>query len=64
MLKQGLIAQLTVTNIQEAPERAQQLGVRSVPWLQLGPFALSGLHRLGELTEWRSEEHTSELQSH
>jgi thioredoxin-like negative regulator of GroEL len=52
LLKNGRIAKLTITNIQQSPERAEELGVRSVPWLQLGPFILAGMYTLAELTEW------------
>ena len=52
LLKKGRFAKLTITNIAQSPERAQELGVRSVPWLQLGPFTLTGMHSLAELTEW------------
>lgn len=55
LLKKGRIAKLIITNIHEVPERAQQLGVRSVPWLQLGPFTLTGQYSLGELTEWAEQ---------
>lgn len=52
LIKEGLISSLRVTNIAIQPERAQELGVRSVPWLQLGPFILQGLHSPAELREW------------
>jgi len=52
LIKEGVISSLRVTNIANQPERAQELGVRSVPWLQLGPFILHGLHSLAELREW------------
>ena len=52
LIKEGVISSLRVTNIANQPERAQQLGVRSVPWLQLGPFVLQGLHSPAELREW------------
>lgn len=52
LLKNGRIAKLSIVNIQQAPERAAELGVRSVPWLQLGPFTLTGMHSLAELTDW------------
>jgi len=52
LLKEGVIGSLRVTNIASQPKRAQELGVRSVPWLQLGPFALQGLHSLTELRDW------------
>lgn len=52
LIKEGVISSLRVTNIVNQPERAQQLGVRSVPWLKLGPFVLQGLHSPAELREW------------
>lgn len=52
LIKEGVISSLRVTNIVSQPERAQELGVRSVPWLQLGPFTLQGLHSPAELREW------------
>jgi hypothetical protein len=52
LIKEGVISSLRVTNIVNQPERAQELGVRSVPWLQLGPFTLQGVHSPAELREW------------
>ncbi len=52
LVKEGLIGRLQVTNIVVHPEVAQALGVRSVPWLKLGPFVLEGLHSVGELRDW------------
>ncbi len=52
LLKEGLIGQLTITNIVVQPERARELGVRSVPWTRLGPFILEGMHSPAELREW------------
>ncbi|NNF96029.1 MAG: HEAT repeat domain-containing protein, partial [Halobacteria archaeon] len=52
LIKEGVISSLRVINIVNQPERAQELGVRSVPWLQLGPFILQGLHSPAELREW------------
>ncbi len=52
LIKEGVIAHLTVSNIVADPGRARELGVRSVPWLQLGPFTLQGLHSPAELREW------------
>ena len=52
LIKEGMLGSLRVTNIVNQPERAQELGVRSVPWLQLGPFVLQGLHSPAELREW------------
>jgi len=52
LIKEGTIGRLQVTNIVTHPEVAQALGVRSVPWLRLGPFVLEGLHSVGELRDW------------
>lgn len=46
------IGKLEVVNINERPEVAESLGVRSVPWIQLGPFELEGLHSPAELRHW------------
>ena len=52
LMKSGQLAELRVVNIQENTELAQQLGVRSVPWLQIGPFELAGSRTKKELLLW------------
>lgn len=52
LLKQGLIGRLNVTNLAVHPEVGSERGVRSVPWLQLGPFALEGSRTTAELRDW------------
>lgn len=52
LVKRGAIGRLQVVNIARHPEQAESLGVRSVPWLRLGPFELSGARTLGELETW------------
>lgn len=52
LIKEGIIGGLRVTNIATHPERARELGVRTVPWLQLGPFVLKGLYSPAELRQW------------
>ncbi len=52
LVRQGLIGKLVVINATEQPERAAEYGVRSVPWLRLGPFTLTGAHTLSELKQW------------
>lgn len=49
---QGSIKQLQILNIEEKPELAAELGVRSVPWLQIGPFELQGARTRKELELW------------
>ena len=50
--KEGLIAELEVVSITERPERAAELGVRSVPWLRLGDFILTGAQTPQQLRQW------------
>lgn len=54
LLKENLLGKLEVINIHQHPEIAQQLNVRSVPWLQLGEFILSGAYSLSELRDYTS----------
>lgn len=52
LLKRGLIGRLEAINIESHPESAQALGVRSVPWLRIGLFQLTGARSLAELEIW------------
>jgi len=52
LIKQGELSSLEVVNIVEAPERAQALNVRSVPWLKLANFELVGLKSKSEIQQW------------
>lgn len=52
LLQEGTIASLEVVDASTDIERAQALGVKSVPWLQLGPFQFEGAMPLGELRQW------------
>ena len=49
---EGMISGLETVNVEENPEVAAELGVRSVPWLRLGPFELEGNRTLAELRDW------------
>jgi len=48
----GVIGKLETVVIEDHPERAAELGVRSVPWVRLGPFELAGLRSVQELRSW------------
>jgi Thioredoxin domain len=48
----GVIGKLETVVIEDQPERAAALGVRSVPWVRIGPFELAGLHSEKELRGW------------
>ncbi len=52
LVKRGGIGRLEVVNIEIHPKVAESHGVRSVPWLRLGPFALPGARAAGELAVW------------
>ena len=51
-IKAGELAELRIVNIEENLELAAQLGVRTVPWLQIGPFELQGARSKQELLLW------------
>ncbi len=52
LIKEGAIAELDVSNIALLPEKAQALNIRSVPWIKIGPFELTGSHTKDELQTW------------
>lgn len=49
MVKRGQLGRLEIVNLDHRPELAGEWGVRSVPWLRIGPFELTGLRRLDEI---------------
>ena len=49
---EGLIDKVQVLDATEHPVEVKQYGVRSAPWLRLGPFTLTGTHSLAELRQW------------
>ena len=54
LMKSGELSQLEIVNIEKDPQRAAELSVRSVPWLQIGPFELQGARTKKELQLWIS----------
>lgn len=52
LLKEGAIGRLEAVNIAVHPDRAQELGVRSVPWVRIGEFDLDGSQTPAELRRW------------
>jgi len=52
LLKSGHISKLEYHNIEEHPGLARELGVRTVPWVRIGPFELAGLRSEQELRTW------------
>jgi len=57
LLKEGRIGRLEAVNVAAQPEYAEALGVRSVPWVRLGPFELDGALSLAELRQWSERVH-------
>jgi len=54
LVKKGKIGKLEVVNLEQRPEVAQRLGVRSVPWVRIGPFELTGPLTPDKLENWVS----------
>jgi hypothetical protein len=52
LVKEGRIGRLEVINIAVLPERARDLGVRSVPWVRLGDLEFLGQMTPEELRHW------------
>ena len=52
LVEQGILSKLEVVNLKQRPDVAQELGVRSVPWVRIGPFELAGLRTMEELKRW------------
>jgi hypothetical protein len=52
LLKRAAIGRLEAVNIEINPELAVSLGVRSVPWVRIGPFELAGTLSMSELDTW------------
>src|SRR3990172_7025027 len=60
LVKSGAIARLEVVNLAQRSEIARSVGVRTVPWLRLGPFELDGLRSFTELARWAERAGTEE----
>ena len=50
--EQGKLASLDIVDISTDLARAEQLGVRSVPWLKLNALELQGAHTEDEINYW------------
>ncbi|WP_126453583.1 thioredoxin family protein [Sulfuriflexus mobilis] len=50
--QQGRLSALEVIDIAEQPERAQEYGVRSVPWFKLNELEFDGVYTPAELAQW------------
>ena len=52
MVKRGRLGRLEVVNLESHPEVVESHRVRSVPWLRLGLFELTGVRSRDELEQW------------
>ena len=52
LIKQGIVGQLTVVNVERHPELADAKGVRSVPWVRIGHFEFTGAQSAADLKAW------------
>ena len=52
LIKDGEIAEMEVSNMALVPEKAHKLNIRSVPWIKIGPFELTGTQSKAELQTW------------
>ncbi len=52
MVKEGEIGKLTAVNAAVHPELAAEYGVRSAPWIKLGPYVFTGAMSASELRHW------------
>jgi len=52
LIKAGDFARLEVINITQTPEIAERFGVRTVPFIQVGPIELEGLQSKADLKFW------------
>lgn len=60
LVKQGVVGQLTVVNLERQPELAEAHHVRTVPWLQIGEFEFTGAHGTAELKAWAEKAKSEE----
>ena len=52
LVKSGELRQIEIINLQYADELAQSYQIKSVPWLKLGPFELTGLRSKDDIQQW------------
>lgn len=52
LLKEGIIGRLEIINVAVHTEEAEERGVQSVPWTQIGPYEIQGLISPAELRRY------------
>jgi len=61
---EGTIGALDTVVLEDHPELAAELGVRSVPWVRIGNFDLTGLRSVQELRDWATRAGSADGQLH
>lgn len=64
LLAEGAIGTLQTVVLEDHPEKAAELGVRSVPWVRIGSFELTGLRSEQELRDWAGRAGSAGGRSH
>lgn len=59
--QEGIIAELETISVSDDPARAEAYGVRSVPWLKLGEFILTGAQTPQQLRQWAERAASGDL---
>lgn len=52
LLQEESIGTMEIVDISRQADLAQELGIKSVPWLEMGPLIFVGEQKLQELREW------------
>lgn len=52
LIKEARLSSIEIINISQAPQRAEALNIRSVPWLKIENFELIGLKSKTEILQW------------
>jgi len=52
LLKEESIGELEIVDISQQPDLANELAIKSVPWLEMGPLTFLGEQSLQELRDW------------
>ena len=60
LVKRGELGRLNIVHLSAHPEAAAAVGARSVPWIRIGPFELTGAHTRSELAAWARRAGTPE----
>lgn len=52
LLQEGTIGEMNIVDISQQTGLADELGIQSVPWLEMGPLTFIGEQKLQELRDW------------